>query len=101
MDKYSTNVMLNSNSFNDCSASIGGAVSFKNGLVQFVNNIYLRNRGDIYGKDVAAFPVAMELKTYDELPQLFRDQFPRSLSQSFSGLRSGGTIDGFYVVLVD
>ena len=41
IDEASTNVLLHSNSFSQCSASIGGAISFKNSFVNFINNEYL------------------------------------------------------------
>ena len=52
---------------------------------------------------MAAFPVALQMKHFNELPQIYRDEFPlrTSLPRSLSNIRSGGTIDGLYVVLLD
>ena len=52
---------------------------------------------------MAAFPVALQMKHFHELPQIYRDEFPlrTSLPRSLSNIRSGGTIDGLYVVLLD
>ena len=52
---------------------------------------------------MAAFPVALQMKHFNELPQIYRDKFPlrTSLPRSLSNIRSGGTIDGLYVVLLD
>ena len=54
---------------------------------------------------MAAFPVALERREYDELPQMYKERFPRLLRErnmlNLSGIRSGGNVDGFYMVLLD
>ena len=59
IDEPSTGVTLEANSFSHCSASIGGAISFKNGFVTFNNNLYSSNEANLYGTNLAAFPVSL------------------------------------------
>lgn len=105
IDETAMNVSLHTNAFTHCSASVGGAVSFKNGFVNFSDNQYGNNEAHIYGPDKAAFPVSLERRDYNALPQIYKDQFSRVLSErkmlSLNEIRSGGTVDGFYVVLLD
>ena len=79
IDQLSTNVTVDSNAFTHCRADIGGALSYKNSFVSFFTNTYSENEGSIYGQNVAAFPVALELRSYTELPQIYKDNFPRLL----------------------
>ncbi len=107
IDQTSSNVLLEHNSFTGCIASVGGAVSFKNGFVHFALNSYSQNGGFIYGTDIAAFPVRMEIRPYDLLPPLYKENNPRHLGQDrrrlldLETVQSGGTISDFYLVLLD
>ena len=53
------NAILDSNSFIQCRAASGGAISFKNAFAHFSNNYFADNEGSVYGRDLAAFPVAL------------------------------------------
>ena len=103
IDESSTGLAIDGNSFAHCVAPIGGALSFKNGFLSLTNNLFSSNQASLYGPDVAAFPVALQMKHFNELPQIYRDEFPlrTSLPRTLSNIRSGGTIDGLYVVLLD
>ena len=49
--------------------------------------------------------MSLERREYTALPQMYKDQFPRLLREremlNFNEVRSGSSLDGFYVVLLD
>ena len=95
------------NIFENCKAGRGGAISWKNYLPYFEDNLYYNNEASLYGNDIASYAVALQFRAKELLPQSFLDD--RDLQQErgsseishFEGIQSSGSLGEVYLVFVD
>ena len=97
-------ISLSGNSFESCFAEVGGAVSHQSIFVSFSASSFNNNQASLYGDDLAAFPVRLELRNFQDLPLLYTDsriELTPSEEANFSSVRSGSSVSSFFVAAVD